>query len=301
MACLCQCGQDGLQLFWDAITPLSVAAQAVVAFSWAALYEWGSTSYSILFLFAALGGTANSLGQPVQQVLAVDLSPLDVQRNAITLNSVQWNVSRAIGPIIAGVLIDRFDPSVAFWVNACSYLAMVLMLMRIQHRPATGAGPDWRKEFKAGLRYVRSSRPLAIALSFGGMVAVMLGPAQALVPVIARDGFDVGAREFGVLASAFGVGSVVGGIIVLPTEAKFRNSQLVSGGLGFMSIAMLGLAVAPVFWLGAVAMLLIGVGFVASTSNLVSAMQALADDEYRGRVMSLWLVSFGLAAPVVGC
>ncbi len=275
----------------------SVTAQTIVAFGWALLFSLTDVNYTTLFLFSLFGGIANSLGQPVQQVIAVDLVPPEGMRNAITLNSVQWNVARALGPLIAGVLIDQFSVAAAFWVNAVSYGAMIIMLLRIQHRPATGGNRDWRAEFRAGLSYVRDYRPLAVALSFGAMVAVMLGPAQNLVPVIARDGFEVGAGKFGILAAAFGVGSVVGGILVLPTEHRFRHSQLVGGGLAFMSVAMFALAIAPQFWFGVVAMFFIGVGFVASTSNLVSAMQALSSDEYRGRVMSLWLMAFGLASP----
>ena len=277
----------------------TVVGQMAVALALAWVVQIDAETFWVLVAFSIGGGATASLGAPVQQAIVVELVPSSAMRSAIFLNSTQWNISRAVGPMLGGWIIQFWGPAAAFWLNAASFTALVAGLSLLPPRSPPGAmsSLSFPAAFKSGLRYARGIEGIRVVMLSSFMLAAAISPIQWLAPVIADDAFGVGAAGFGVLLGAFGVGSLVGAVLLLKFDRGTPHSRLVAIGIGSVAVFTLALSVAPTFALGSVAMGGVGLSFMVTTPTLTSALQSLCKDAYRGRVMSLWMMLFGLAAP----
>ncbi len=277
----------------------TVVGQMVVAVALAWVVQVDAETFWVLVAFSIGGGATASVGAPVQQAIVVELVPSGAMRNAIFLNSTQWNISRAVGPMLGGWLIQLWGPAAAFWFNAASFTVLVVGLSLLPPRPPPGAssGRGFVADFLSGLNYARGIEGIRVVMLASFMLAAAISPTQWLAPVIADDAFGVDAAGFGVLLGAFGVGSLVGAVLLLQFDRGTAYSRLVTIGFTIVALFTLVLAVVPTFALGVMAMGAVGLAFMVTMPTLTSALQTLCDDAYRGRVMSLWMMLFGLAAP----
>ena len=277
----------------------TVVGQMVVAVALAWVVQIDAETFWVLVVFSLGGGATASVGAPVQQAIVVELVPGSVMRNAIFLNSTQWNISRAVGPMLGGWLIQFFGPASAFWFNAASFTVLVIGLSFLPPRPPPGASSSqgFLADFLSGFRYASGIEGIRVVMLASFMLAAAISPTQWLAPVIADDAFGVDAAGFGVLLGAFGVGSLVGAVLLLQFDPNTPYSRLVAIGMAAVAVFTLVLAVVPTFVLGVVAMGGVGLAFMVTMPTLTSALQSQCDDAYRGRVMSLWMMLFGLAAP----
>lgn len=278
----------------------TVVGQMVVAVALAWVVQIDAETFWVLVAFSFGGGATASVGAPVQQAIVVELVPGRVMRNAVFLNSTQWNISRAVGPMLGGWLIQFWGAASAFWFNAASFTVLVIGLSFLPPRPPPGASSSqgFLADFLSGFRYARSIEGIRVVMLASFMLAAAISPTQWLAPVIADDAFGVDAAGFGVLLGAFGVGSLVGAVLLLQFDPNAPYSRLVAIGMAAVVLFTLVLAVVPTFALGVVAMGGVGLAFMVTMPTLTSALQSHCDDAYRGRVMSLWMMLFGLAAPL---
>ncbi|MEZ5166253.1 MAG: MFS transporter [Acidimicrobiales bacterium] len=278
---------------------MSLALQAVFGAAVAVVVAELADPYWTLFALSLTGGFVSSLGSPVQQAIVTELVPAADLRNAISLNSTQWNTSRAVGPLLAGVLISAVGAVWVFWINAASFVVMAAALFLIPARPvASTTGESFWQNLRAGVSYAGESAGIRACLSAGGFVGVLLAPLTWLIAVIATDGFEVDSGQFGVLASAFGFGALLGAVVLLVLERHLVHHKVVILSLVGMATSVAVLGVVPELWMGVVALFAAGVSFTPGVSNIVSAMQGHTADAFRGRVMSLWLMWFGMVSPV---
>lgn len=279
----------------------AVVLQALTAGSLALAYEAGFTSVGVFVAFAMIGGFTGSLGAPVQQAIITDLVPTTAIRNASVLNSTQFTVSRSLGPTLAGLLIGVFGASTVFWLNTASFAALILALQRMHHRPPPERGPDaegYVEAFTAGCRYTFGHRGLRVAVVAGLVVAYAAAPLQLNGQVIAKEAFDAGPAAFGLLVGAFGYGSLLAALGVLAFDRGWTHRGLMLTGLPLFAGGLLALAAAPVVALGILANTVIGIAFMLLISTILSSIHALCDDAFRGRVMSVWMLLWGLASPL---
>lgn len=279
---------------------VTVIGQMVVAVALAWVVQIDAETFWVLVAFSFGGGATASVGAPVQQAIVVELVPGGVMRNAVFLNSTQWNISRAVGPMLGGWLIQFWGAASAFWFNAASFTVLVIGLSLLPPRPPPGASSSqgFLADFLSGLRYARSIEGIRVVMLASFMLAAAISPTQWLAPVIADDAFGVDAAGFGFLLGAFGVGSLIGAALLLQFDRGNPYSRLVTIGMIAVALFTLVLAVVPTFALGVVAMGGVGLAFMVTMPTLTSALQSHCDDAYRGRVMSLWMMLFGLAAPL---
>ena len=277
----------------------TVVGQMVVAVALAWVVQIDAETFWVLVAFSLGGGATASVGAPVQQAIVVELVPGEVMRNAVFLNSTQWNISRAVGPMLGGWLIQFWGPAAAFWFNAASFTVLVIGLSLLPPRPPPGASSSqgFLADFLSGFRYARSIEGIRVVMLASFMLAAAISPTQWLAPVIADDAFGVDAAGFGFLLGAFGVGSLIGAALMLQFDRGNPYSQLATIGMAVVALFTLALAVVPTFALGVVAIGGVGLAFMVTMPTLTSALQSLCDDAFRGRVMSLWMMLFGLAAP----
>ena len=315
---------------------ITVVLQTVVSVGLALAYLANAATFWVLFMFSMLNGAVASLAAPVQQAIIPQLLPERHLRGGVVMNSTQWNISRSLGPLIAGYVVTFWSEGAVFWINSATFVVMIFVLSRMKPVPApkistpriwkNGAGDGKQDsgtakakkdgsddgldddavkeirgilaEFSEGIRYVRENRGLIAVLVSASMLSVVLAPLQWLAPVIARDVFDAEAAGFGQLAGSFGVGSILGGVVLLGVGSSVSNVRLVLTGYAGQAICVALLAGAPTLWAGAVTMGLSGFFFVFVSSSLITVLQTLAGDEYRGRMMSLWMMLFGISVPI---
>ncbi len=249
---------------------------------------------------AMLLGVNNAFENPARQSFMLEMVGPEHLRNAVSLNSVLVNVARTLGPAIAGLLIATVGEGVCFLANAASFLAVIASLMTLDlaalsPSPPAGRGPGQLRE---GLRYIRSTRELAIPLMMMALVGTLAYEFQVTLPVMARQGLHVGAAGYGFMTAAMGVGAVAGGLVVATIgRTGLRTLVLAAGAFG--AVIMLA-ALAPTLPVELVALALVGWASISFMATGNSTLQLAAAPSMRGRVMSLWFVAFQGSTPIGG-
>jgi predicted MFS family arabinose efflux permease len=213
-------------------------------------------------------------------------------------------VARTLGPAAAGILLATVGAGVNFLFNAASVLAVIASLATLDRsalKPTPPAAPT-RGQLRQGLRYIRSTPALAVPLLMMAAVGSLTYEFQISLPVMASRGLRVGPAGFGFMTAAMGIGAILGGLI-LASRGKTGLGPLVLAATGF-GTAMTLATIAPSLPIELAALALAGAGSIAFMSTGSSTLQATAQPDMRGRVMSLWLVAFQgstpIGAPLVG-
>lgn len=246
-------------------------------------------------------GTINALDLPARQSFVVELAGKEDLSNAIALNSAAFNMARIAGPAVAGVLLVTVGEAGCFWLNALSYVAVLVSLWRIDLVSRTAVPFDPARtvhSVREGIRYARSVRSLRNLLLLLGLTASLGFQYMILLPVYVRDILRTDAKAYGLLVSAFGLGSLLSAVWMTRIHDRWalrRNLLigLLAGALGMGAFAWsrsLPLSLAMGFLAGLGLIL-----FVATTNTLI---QLSTEDSYRGRVMSLYTLMFLGTAPL---
>ena len=284
---------------------LMIATQAfsmVVSVALAGLAFSGHATVWAAFALAALGGTALVFDAPGRHSLTFQMVGREELPNAVALNASLFNASRVIGPAVAGLLIAATSVGVCFAINAVSFLAVLAVLVLMRKEELVPVERSERQSVVAGvaegLRYAAGAPKVRAVLLMTLVVSTLGFNFHVLVPVLAADTLDAGARTFGLLSAAFGAGALLG---ALASAALARASfkALLAGTAGF-SLTLLALAPQQTFWACALLLFATGISFTLWTSNSQSILQLSAPDHLRGRVLSLWLLAFAGAAPLGG-
>ncbi len=262
----------------------------------------GSATLPLVFALAALGGLVLVFDAPGRQTLTFQMvGPKELQ-NAVALNSGLFNGSRVIGPAIAGVLIALVGVGLCFVVNAISFLSVLisLRLMREEELHPVEKRPETRvvAGIREGFEWAFHAPVARIVLTVVTVVSLVGFNFHVLVPLLASQTLHVGAETFGILASAFGLGALVGALATASLrEATTR--AFVAGATGF-SVLMVLLALIDSVSLALVLLFGLGVSFALFTASANALVQLSAPGHLRGRVMSLYLFAFAGLAPVGG-
>jgi MFS family permease len=275
------------------------AAQAVTLWiTWVA----GVRSFWLLFVLALVGGMTAALTAPVWQAFLPSLVPRRDLQNAVMLNSTQFNVAKALGPVLAGVLlVNTAGAGWCFLFNALSFGLVLLVLVTIHHGETLQVqrrGATFWRDFVVGARYVRREPGLRTAIGVNAFMAFVGQPVVPLLPVVALEMFDASALQFGVLAGSFGIGAIVGAVLTGWLDGRRMPSGILAIGSTIYAISVVALGLSPAFAFGMVAVAAMGAGFLTVIATNNSAIQHLSSDEMRGRVAGIWLTSFGIFNPL---
>ncbi|HEY5882882.1 MAG TPA: MFS transporter [Nakamurella sp.] len=283
------------------ITQATMGAFAVLL---TALTLTGTVQVWQVYLIALGLGLATVVDNPTRQTFVNEMVPTELVRNAVGLNSGNFQLGRMLGPAAAGVLIAAVGIGWAFAFNAASFVAVLvaLLLMRpteLQHLPhATRA----RGQLREGLRYVRQNPTLLWPIVLVFFIGTFGYNFAIILSAYTQNVFQSGADLYGLLNTAMAAGSVTGALFAARrTSAGLPVLFLAAGGFG-LGLVVLGLT--PWFWPFLV--LLVVVGFVSVTFNTLgnATVQLASEPELRGRVMSLYMLVFmggtPIGAPIVG-
>jgi len=277
----------------------SQTLQMTFAVALLVLWAFDRLGIGAILLLAFLTGLAQSQSSPTYQAVITSLVPPRQIPNAVALNSLQFSLSRAIGPVIAGLLLASVGTGACFGVNAASFLAVIIALRRIETPPRAPAPPEsLRQSLRAGLRHVRGSRVLS-TLTLTGAAASFLGfPVITYLPVFAGDVLGTGAGGYSLLLSSFGIGAIAGALVTAQrghAPGRGRTLLLALGGYG---VSTLGAVVSRSQWPSMALLLVAGFCLVSAFSTLNSLVQENAPDSLRGRIMSIYGLAFRGGNPV---
>ncbi len=258
-----------------------------------------------VFVLAAIMGVRNSVDMPTRQAFAVEMVGREDVGNAVALNSAMFNGARVVGPALAGLAIGAFGVSIAFLIDALSFLAVLLGLFLMNEadlRPAPrfvrpSSAAEVFTNLADGLRYVRRTGIVLLAITMVGVVATFGINFSILMPPFARDVLHVGATGYGFLMAASGIGSLVAALAI--AFGGTRASRMLVGAivLGVAEILIGGVAN---YWADLVLMFAAGAGAISMMATANTVIQLEVPDELRGRVMSVYTTVFAGTSPVGG-
>ncbi len=271
------------------------SATTLLSAIFAAMVQIGHVTPGSLLLFMFLIGACGALSAPAWQSVVPQLVPAEDLAPAVAANSVGINISRAVGPALAGSIIGLASIAAPFWLNALSNLAVIGALLWWR-APARRASPLPAERFasamRTGFRYARHNSHLRATLIRAVAFFLFASAYWALLPLVARNQIAGGPALYGVLLGAIGAGAV-GGAFILPW-AKSRlgpDGVVVTATVGTaLSLALFGLARVPIVAL--IASLLAGASWIAVLANLNVSAQVALPDWVRGRGLALFVTVF---------
>jgi len=275
------------------------SVQMVSALLLAAATFWGFATVPLVAALAVASGVANAYTTPSHQSLFLDLVGPEDLMNAISLNSMQFNLSRVVGPMIAGFTIAFVGETGCFLLNAVSFVAILIPLallppMRSARRPARGAWTD----LLIGLRFARRDRLLPSLLAICMGLAVFGTPAVTLAPLYARRLLNVGPKGLGGMLSAVGLGAVVTALLLAWLGDFEKKGLAVTAAAWAFALSLAGLALSHRYALALAFLALLGGAMMSSSSLINTLMQKRAPAVLRGRVISLYALAWSGFVPL---
>ncbi len=252
-----------------------------------------TTPWTLLLLTFALGIGA-TLNGPAWQAIIPELVGREDLAGAIVMNSVGFNLARAVGPAITGLLLAFFSPAVAFLLNAASFVGVIFVLYRWK-RDATEAIAATERAMgamRAGFRYVGNAPAIQWLLARTALFVVGGSALWAMLPLIAKVELGGTAASYGLLLGCLGTGSVIGAFLLGSLRARFSNDRLVVFGTLIFGAVSLALSVLHLFAVVCLAMLAAGIAWMMSMSSLNTTAQMVAPDWVRARSLAFYLLVF---------
>ena len=248
-------------------------------------------------------GIVSACDAPARQSILIQLvggAKADLP-NAIALNSIMMNGARFVGPMVGGALIAAFGEKWGFGLNALSYFVMIgaLARMALAPRAAPGGGEAglWR-ELAAGARYAYGFLPTRSALLLLTATSLSVNSYVALMPWFARETFHGDSGVLGVLLGAAGFGAV-SGMVYLAWRPGIRGLFRVIGWTAALAgAALLVFSFSRWLWLAVPALYFVGMGLMLTAASTNTVLQSIVPDELRGRVASLYVMSFLGMSPI---
>ncbi len=276
---------------------ITQAALMILALILGVLVELQLIKIWDLCIIVFLSGTVMAFDIPVRQAFIVELVGKPDLPNAIALNSTLFNATRVIGPAVAGVLIAVVGMANCFFLNAASFLAVLLALFMLRLPPAPPVSwTPFRKAWREVLDHLLEQNELKLVLLIMCTVAIFAMPYFVLLPILARDVLGAGPKGFGLISAGSGLGAFLGGLTLARRLQRRPPMPSFLGGLGVFLCGLMALGLCRNYYLALVFICLAGFGMVTLLSTGNSLLQLNVPDELRGRIMSLFgLIVMGMA------
>src|SRR5215470_13798301 len=266
----------------------------IVAGALAALTILDLTTPWVLLGFVFALGVGAAIVSPAWAAIVPDLVPPGELQSAVVLNGIAINVSRAIGPAIAGALVAAVGVWLVFVLNALSYIGIITVLARWrrEHKKTTLPAERFLSAIRVGLRFVTHTRALQIVLIHGIAFFVFASATWSLFPLIVRRELQRGPEVYGFLLTCIGIGAVAGAMVLPQIRAKLSRDVLVASASALYAVAALALAHVQNLALLAVAMLATGMAWIPILSALQVSAQMALPPWVRARGLAAFLVVF---------
>ncbi|HWF03446.1 MAG TPA: MFS transporter [Candidatus Angelobacter sp.] len=279
--------------------------QMSTAFTLAVLVFNGLNHVWPILTLSFITGSAQAFGGPASQALVPTLVEKNDLPNAIALNSIQFNLARVVGPLLAGLALATLGRNITermtscFSLNGLSFLVVIvaLLMLHVKHTPPV-APRRISEELKGGLHYVRREGSM-MALTILAFATTFLAFAVlTFLPLFAKQVFHQGVGEYTRLMAFSGSGSVVGAIVVawLGKYQRMGRTALIVQAMCGLLIA--GFALSNILWLSDLLLFFTGAALIIVFATITSLVQLVVPNELRGRVMSIYMVAFRGGMPL---
>ena len=273
----------------------------VQAFVLAALVLSDNIRVWEIIVLSIILGIFDALDMPTRQSFMVEMvgNNREDLSNAIAINSSMVNSARLVGPSIAGILISLFGEGWCFLLNAVSYIAVIVSLlkMKLDVKPVSAKKKETIKELKEGIQYAFGFPPIKSLLLLLAIVSFMGTPIRILAPVFVKNIFHGGADLFGFLMGASGLGALSGAILLMNRKSVLGLGKLISYAVLVFGTGLIAFALSHILVLSVIFMFMTGIGMMIQLAGSNTMLQTIVDNDKRGRVMSLYAMSFRGVAP----
>ena len=264
---------------------LSFIFGTVVLLGWATL--------PLILVLAFLIGSVSAEATPAIQAFISEIVDRKQLPVAVAPNSSIFNASRVIGPVLAGFMITWIGTGGAYIANGASFIAVIAALFAIElpktaKRVVSTEHPI--QSIRDGIVYAWTHPLIRTIVLFVAVVSIFGWSFMAMLPVVAKREFGIGADGMGYLYSAFGLGSLIGTVVVSMTSGRVRGSLMVIGGVLTFALGLLAFTFASWLPLALGCLFISGLGMLSAFSTMTGTVQRLVDDRFRGRVMSIYLM-----------
>lgn len=249
--------------------------------------------YTLLWLTFALG-LGSAMNGPAWQAIMPELVPKRELPAAIALNSVGFNLARAVGPALGGLVVAAVGAGAAFVLNAISFVGVLIVLYWWKREPehqsagSEGVGPAiW-----AGIRYVRFAPFMHSVLLRSGLFVISASAIWAILPVVAKIELHSESTGYGVLLGFLGLGSIVGALLLTRLRRLFPPELIATGGVVLFGLVNIGLGASTRFGVVSALMLAGGIGWMSVNSTLNTAAQTALPAWVRARALAVYLLVF---------
>jgi predicted MFS family arabinose efflux permease len=274
------------------VTQVLLMVHALALCAYAAMDHAGIVG---LFVLALAGSGLNALNTPARLTVMNQIAPEGRLAQGIAINSIMFNVARAVGPALGGVIMASGHVFPVFALNAGSYLFMLAAIVHLRpwmDRPGSARKGGLGADVVEGLRYIGGAPAVAVVFALAAVVSLLARPFTELIPAIAGQVFHAGPQGLSGLMTAQGVGALFGAGIMLRRH-KVRRLLVITFAAGLlMSLAVVGLAAAPSLSLAFAIMAVAGFFHTACNVGMQSLTQLMAKEAYRGRAMALYGMVF---------
>ncbi|HET7746182.1 MAG TPA: MFS transporter [Vicinamibacteria bacterium] len=262
------------------------------------LYATGRLGIEAILLLAFLTGLTQSQSAPTYQAVLTTVVPARAIPNAVALNSLQFNLSRAVGPMIAGLLLARGGTAACFALNAASFLAVIAALWRIEIPRRAVAAESLARSLRTGIAHVARSPLLRELTLFGLLGSFLAFPLVTYLPVFAGDVLGTGPAGYSLLLSSYGVGAIVGAVGTAHRGHVAGRGRIMLAALTAYGLAATGAMMARAQPLAMLLLFVAGGALVTAFSTLNSLVQENAADELKGRILSIYGLAFRGGMPL---
>lgn len=279
-------------LFW------TQGAAMLSAFFLAYLTSSGKATYFAVLLIGFINGTAGAFDMPLRQSFTVEIVGKELLPNAIALNSIMFNSSRMIGPALGGFIIKYWGEKTCFWLNFVSYFFIMSALYKI--KPYTvkknKKSSSLLEDLKSGIIYMKNSQYISYPLIFLSFMSFVIMPVITLLPVyVSRLKGDAGTM--GIFMSIIGLGAIISGLRMAgKKENKNMSKQIYSYSLLY-AFSLAALSFSNHIWISALFLFTAGMGTARQAVGINTLIQSLVREDMRGRVVSVYALSFTALAP----
>ncbi|MCY3543051.1 MAG: MFS transporter [Chloroflexi bacterium] len=276
---------------------ISQTVNAVLTFILAMLDASGTIWFGAVLIIGVLNGSMMAINMPSRQALISDIVPETKLMNAVALNNSAMNLTRIVGPAVAGFLIIFIDTSGVFYLISFIYVFAVLSLFMVKTNTVQArkdAKKSVGKDIFEGLRYVWADMQLRGLIMMAFLPSLFGFTLFALLPVWAREALNVNSSDLGILMTMMGVGALIGTLGLAGVRGFNRRGMLLLGCGVTWGIALIALANSMIFPVAMPFLLIIGLISSVHMSLNMTLTQLIAAPEMRGRVMSIMMMTFGL-------
>ena len=253
----------------------------------------------VIGTIAFLMGTVNAVDAPARQALVPELVGNERLASAIALNSGIFNAARVIGPGLAGLLIAWVGIGGAFIANGLSYIAVLtaLYFVNVYEQPAARALRPI-DAIKEGIVYSANHPVIRVLLLFVGIVSIFGWSYTTIMPVIARETYGLDAKGLGYLYSATGLGALLATYLVGRFGGRISPLLFIIGGNTLFALSLFLFSLTTNFTVALALLFFIGLGLLSQSSMMNTLVQGMVKQEFRGRVMSIYILMFLGMAPI---